>query len=202
MSKWQQFFDLTKANQNQHLEFTSVFHQNCIKKYIETSIFCSSKLGRKKFIKMTQIFCPSKLRQSTSKWGRFFARQNYVQQVASKQRQFFALWNYIFKKVHRNNVDLSLIKITSSKYVETTSLFHPSKLHQKSTSKSCWKLSIFSLQRTDIISPSNRRRFNVVCPLGLYLPFLILLIFVITVFFVTFVFRYLCRKINNLAIVN
>ena len=47
-------FCLSKTHENQHLEFASVFHQNCTKKYIErTPIFRPSKLSQKKYIDMT-----------------------------------------------------------------------------------------------------------------------------------------------------
>lgn len=62
--------------------------------------------------------------------------------------------NYL-QKVHRNEV-------TS----ETTWIFRSSKLYQNSTSKWRGNLLIFSLWRIDLISTSNRHRFDVVCPLG------------------------------------
>ena len=75
-----------------------------------------------------------------------------------------------------------LSKFSWKKYVETTWIFRPSKLHRKkyveitwisrsfsdfSTSKIMWKWhwnsSKFGLRRIDVVSTSNRRRFDVVC---------------------------------------
>ena len=73
------------------------------------------------------------------------------------------------KKVRGNNVDFSTKEITSKNYVETTWIFRSVKLHRKSTWKRRGKSSKFGLRRIDIISTSNRHRFDVVCPLGLKL---------------------------------
>ena len=78
----------------------------------------------------------------------------------------FLLIDITSNKVRWNDVDFPLIKITSKKYVETTWIFHPSKLHRENTSKRCGNLSIFSFRRIHVISTSNRRRFDVLCPLG------------------------------------
>ena len=45
-------------------------------------------------------------------------------------------------------------------------IFHPLKLHRKSTSSWCGNLPIFSLRHIDVISSSNRQRLYVVCTLG------------------------------------
>ena len=57
MSKQQRFFGLSKTNQNHHLQSASVFHQNCMKKYIKT----------------TTIFFVHRnyVEKSTSKWHGF-----------------------------------------------------------------------------------------------------------------------------------
>ena len=56
-------------------------------------------------------------------------------------------------------------KLHQKKYVETTWIFWPVKLHRKSTWKRRGNSSKFGLRRIDVISTSNGRRFDVVCPL-------------------------------------
>ena len=70
------------------------------------------------------------------------------------------------KKVSKNNVHISTIEITLIKVRETTWIFRPSKSHRKSTRKWRRNSSKFGLWRIDVISTSNRRGFDVVCPLG------------------------------------
>ena len=53
--------------------------------------------------------------------------------------------------------------------MKTTWIFRPSKLHRKSTRKWRGNSSKFGLRRIDVISTSNRRGFDVACPLGYYL---------------------------------
>ena len=76
----------------------------------------------------------------TSKRHWSFVYRNYAKQSMSKRRRFFADRNYR-KKVRWSDVDFLPIEITSKK----------------------WRgnLSIFSFWRIDIISTSNRRRFDV-----------------------------------------
>ena len=57
-------------------------------------------------------------------------------------------------------------KLHRKEYVETMWIFRPSKLHWKSTPKWRGNSSKFGLRRTDVIPTSNRRGFDVVCPLG------------------------------------
>ena len=80
------------------------FHQNCIKKYIETTLtFLTSKLGKK----------------STSKRCWFFTHWNCVEKSTSKLHQFWPI-EIKPKKVHRNEVDFLPIKIALKKYAEMT----------------------------------------------------------------------------------
>ena len=72
------------------------------------------------------------------------------------------------KQVRENNLYFLTIEITSKKYVESTWIFRPSKLHRKSTWNRRGNSSKFGLRRIDVISTSNPRRFDVVCPLGKY----------------------------------
>ena len=80
------------------------------------------------------------------------------------------------KKVPENDVDFSTIEITSKKVRgndETTWIFRSAKLHRKSTWKRRGNSSKFGLRRIDITSTSNRRRFDVACPLGCVLQLLV-----------------------------
>ena len=61
----------------------------------------------------------------------------------------FLLIQITLKKVCRNEVDFS--NLQRRKYIKTTLIFRPSKLHQKSTSKSCGNLLIFSFRRIYVI---------------------------------------------------
>ena len=60
MSNRPRFFFLSKTHQNKHVKVATVFYQNCIK---NTSIFCLSKLGWKKYMEMKPSRRPSKLYQ-------------------------------------------------------------------------------------------------------------------------------------------
>ena len=58
------------------------------------------------------------------------------------------------------------LKLHQTKYVETTSNFHVSKLHWTSSSKRRGNLLILSFQRFDVVLTLNQYRFDVLCPLG------------------------------------
>ena len=73
------------------------------------------------------------------------------------------------KKVRGKNVDISTSEITSKKYVEARRIFWPAKLRRKGTWKWRGNSSKFGLQCIDGISTSNRRQFDVVCPLEFWL---------------------------------
>ena len=90
-----------------------------------------------------------------------FCRKKYLQ----------IKWISRQKKLHRKKyVEMTWIflpsKLHGKKCVETTWIFRSAKLHRKSTWKRRGNSSKFGLRRIDVISTSNRRRFDVVCPLG------------------------------------
>ena len=123
-------------------------------KCVETrSIFHSSNLCWTKHVKRASIFRPLKLRQ-----------RNYVK-TTSIFRSSKLRWT---KYLQTTSISYPS-KFRWRKYVETTSTFRPSNLHCKSPLKWRGNLSMFSLQRIDVISPSNRRRFDVVCRFGCFL---------------------------------
>ena len=70
------------------------------------------------------------------------------------------------KKVRENNMVFSTSKLHRKKYVETTWIFGSAKLRRKSTWKLLGNLSKFTFCQIGVISTSDRRRFDVVCPLG------------------------------------
>ena len=73
-----------------------------------------------------------------------------------------------FKKVRGNNVHFSTREITSKKSnVGTTWIFWSSKLRRKSTWTRRGNSSKFGFQGINVISTSNRHRFNVVFPSGI-----------------------------------
>ena len=73
-----------------------------------------------------------------------------------------------FKKVRGNNVHFSTREITSKKSnVGTTWIFWSSKLRRKSTWTRRGNSFKFGFQGIDVISTSNRHRFNVVFPSGI-----------------------------------
>ena len=73
-----------------------------------------------------------------------------------------------FKKVRGNNVHFSMREITSKKSnVGTTWIFWSSKLRRKSTWTRRGNSSKFGFQGINVISTSNRHRFNVVFPSGI-----------------------------------
>ena len=81
------------------------------------------------------------------------------------------MWIFRPSKLHRRNyVETMWIfrpsKLHRRKYVETTWIFPPAKSHRKSTWKWRGNSLKFGLRRIDVISTSNRRGFDVVCPLG------------------------------------
>ena len=80
------------------------------------------------------------------KQRRFFDHRNYIKKSTWKQRGFSTI-KITSKKVRGNDLGFSIGEITSKKYVKMT-----------------WKF--VGLRRIDVISMSNRRRFDVVCPLG------------------------------------
>ena len=89
-------------------------------------------------------------KKSTQKQRECFDQRNYTKKSTWKKRGFVGQRNYTEKKIRGNDVEFSISKITSKKYVEMT-----------------WKFVKFGIRRIDVISTWNRRRFDMVCPLGL-----------------------------------
>ena len=119
-------FWTAKSCRKKYVETTWIFRPSKLhqKKYVETTrIFRPSKLHRKKYVVTTRIFRPSKLRQKST-WNRrgFFDHRNYTETSMWKQLGFFDHRNYV-QKLRGIDVDISTIKITSKKYVESTSKF-------------------------------------------------------------------------------
>ena len=112
MPKRQRIFCLSKANQNQHLEFASVFHKNCIKKINQNNV---------------DFYVH---RKSTSKWHRFFAHRNYVEKSTSKQHDFLLI-KIGSSKVRRNEVDFSLIEFMLNKARQKGINFSPIEITAK-----------------------------------------------------------------------
>ena len=78
----------------------------------------------------------------------------------------FSTIEITLKKVRGNNVHFWPSKLHRKKYVETTRIFWSAKLHQKSMLKWRGNSSKFGVRCIDVISTSNRRWFNMKCPLG------------------------------------
>ena len=70
------------------------------------------------------------------------------------------------KKVRGNNMDFLTIEITSKKVPENDVDFLISEITSKKYVETTWKFVDFGLRRIDVISTLNRRRFDVMCPLG------------------------------------
>ena len=106
--------------------------------------------------------------KSISKGLLFFDNRNYVEQSTSKLSWFFVHQNYVEESAPKL-CQTMYVKATSTfwplalrhgKYVDTRSVFHPAKLHQKRTSKWGGNLSISCSQCINIISTSNRCSFK------------------------------------------
>ena len=115
-------------------------------------------------------------------------------------------WIFPPSKLHRKKyVETTWIfppsKLHRQKYVETTWIFRSVKLHQKSTWKRRGNSSKFGLRRIDIISTSNRCRFDVVCPLGLMDLFRFYLKLKLILFLFN-IFLALLRKIYSILSLN
>ena len=126
--------------------------------------FCPSKLARKKYFKMIWIFLieimSNKVRLCPSK----FCPRKYVETTS-----IFCSWKLCWTKYIETTSIFCSSKLRRRKYDKSTSIFHPSELHRKNTSKWRGNSSIFYPRRIDVILLSNRRRFDVVCPLGIVL---------------------------------
>ena len=72
------------------------------------------------------------------------------------------------KKVCGNDMDFSSIEITSKKVRGNDVDSRAAKLHRKNTWKRHGNSSKFGIRRINVISTSNRCRFDVVCPLGIF----------------------------------
>ena len=75
--------------------------------------------------------------KSTSKLCRFFGNQNCIEKVHHNDVDILFTEN-TSKEAHRNDVDKKSFCtsiLCQKKYVETTSVFRPKKLHRKSTLK-------------------------------------------------------------------
>ena len=113
-------------------------------------IFQPVKLLRKKYMEITWIFRPSKLHR------RKYVETTWIFWPSKLHRKEYMETTWIFRPA----------KLRQKKYLETTWIFRPSKLHQKSTQKWRGNSPKFVLRRIDVISTSNRRGFDMVCPLG------------------------------------
>ena len=78
------------------------------------------------------------------------------------------------KKVCGNNVDFSTIEIMPKKYVETTWFFDHQNYIKKVRGNEVEIRQIFALLRIEVIPMWNRRRFHMVCQLGIVFLFCIL----------------------------
>ena len=92
------------------------------------------------------------IEKSTWKQHVFFDHRNYTERSTLKRCGFLDHQNYIEKKKHGSDVDFSISKITSKKYVQMT-----------------WNSSKFGLRHINVLSTWNRRWFDVVCSLGCFL---------------------------------
>ena len=112
-----------------------------------------------------------------------FSTIKITSKKVSRNNVDFSTREITSKKKHGNNVDFltielclkkyvektlifRLLNLRREKYVETTWIFRSAKLHRKSTWKWRGNSSKFDLRRIDVIPTSNRRGFDVVCPLG------------------------------------
>ena len=113
-------------------------------------IFRPSKLHRKKYVETTWIFRPAKLHRKK------YVETTLIFQPTKLHRKKYMETTWVFRPV----------KLHQKKYVETTWIFGSSKLHQKSMWKWRGNSSKFRLRRIAVISTSNWRGVDVVCPLG------------------------------------
>ena len=146
------------------ISFPSKLH----KKNIETtSIFLSIEIRLKKERQKDINLLLIKITSNKVRW-------NEVDFCSSKllQTKHFEMMSIFCPSILRRRKYIKMTSIFHSsklcqiKYVKTTSIFDPSKLYLRSTLKWRGNLSIFSAWCIGVISPSNRRRFDVVCPLG------------------------------------
>ena len=103
MLKRQLFFFLSKTNQIEHLKFASVFHQTCLKNYIETTLIVLSIEIRLKKVHGNRIdFLLIKIMSKKVRWNiDFFSHWNCIEISTSKRRRFFAHWNYTEKSISK-----------------------------------------------------------------------------------------------------
>ena len=118
-------FCLSKTSQNQHPEFASVFHQNCMKKCIGTTLILMSTEIRSKRVHRNDID--------------------------------FSLIKIMLKKVRQNNIDFSLIEITSNKVRRNDVYFSPSEIRLKKVLRNDVDFSLIE------ITSNKARRNNVLC---------------------------------------
>ena len=113
-------------------------------------IFQRKKLHQKKYVKTRWIFRPSTFHRKK------YVETTWIFRTLKLRRKKYVETKWIFRpsKLQRKN------------YVEMTWIFQSAKLHQKSTWIRRGNSSKFGLRRIDVISTSNRRRFDVVCSSG------------------------------------
>ena len=92
-----------------------------------------------------------------------FDHQNYIKKVSRN----ISMKEITSKKARGSKVDFSTIKITSKKVHGNDMDFSISKITSQKYMKMTWKfVEIWSSNGLHVISTSNRRRFDVECPLG------------------------------------
>ena len=137
-------------------------------------IFRPSKLHRKKVRRNNVDFPTIEIKSKKD------VEKKWIFRPAKLHQEKYVDTKRIFRpaKLHRKKyVETTSIfrpsKLRRKKYVETTWIFRSAKLHRKSTWK--WRLnsSKFGLQGIDVISTSNRRGFDMVCPLVSYVSLVV-----------------------------
>ena len=88
--------------------------------------------------------------------------ENMSKRVRWKEFDYMPI-NIMFEKAHQKNVEFCLSKLRRRKYVDTTSIFCPSKPHQTGTSKWRENSSIFYFARINVIFTANQRQVDVLC---------------------------------------
>ena len=187
--RWWFFAHRNDVETKKYVETTRIFRQTKLhqKKVCERTawIFRPSKLHWKKYVDAMWVFLNSEILLeevrgnnvdfSTIKITSKQVRENnlYFLTIENTSKKYVeSTWIFRPSKLHRKKYVKSTwtfrpSKLHRKKYVKTTCIFWPSKLRRKSTWNWCGYLSKFGLRRIDVISMSNPRQFDVVCPLSL-----------------------------------
>ena len=146
--------------------FKQIIYQKLIKNryHNKHDFFVFKNTHPNKYVKVASVFHRNCIKKKHQNNVIFFV--DIRSKKVHRNDVNISLINIVPKKGCQNNVDISPIENASKWYLKTTSTFLPLKLHLESTSKWRGNSSIVSIWCINLLLTSDQRHFDLLCPLG------------------------------------